>query len=300
MAGESTGAWQNAEKALTDLAALRHFNGSPAEFWPAFLASALDLTGADKLTLLIRPAPGQAWRRMLEWPAQPEPSRLFSIFAAQIEDFAGRAFSDGRLTALIDPKDRSPSGNFSIGSRIVLPQAEDCVILGVISEVNERAARGATVRLGLAASVPEFYQSSLAARQNASKVERLTSALDLSVSVGGENRFFPTALIFCNRVAAQFKCDRVSIGWLERGIVRLRAVSRMEVFDRQMTAAQGLEMAMEEAMDQDDEIIWPVPPAATFVARDHAEFAAREKAGHLCSLPLRVGERAVGIVTCER
>ena len=45
------------------------------------------------------------------------------------------------------------------GTRVVLPQAEDCVLLGVASEINERSAREAAVRLSLAASAPEGVQN---------------------------------------------------------------------------------------------------------------------------------------------
>jgi hypothetical protein len=299
MAGESAEAWQNVEKAMADLANLRQFSGVPTEFWPAFLAAVHQLTGADQLALLIRPS-GQPWRRLADWPPQSPPSRLLSIFFAQAENFANRAFLEGRMSSPLDREEGPSAGNFVIGTRIVLPQAEDCVLIGVISEVNDRSAREAVLRLSLAAAGPEFYQGNLAARQAASNVDKLSSVLDLSVSVSGEKRFFPTALVFCNGLATRFNCDRVSLGWLDRGMVRLRAISRTEHFDRQMAAAQALETAMEEALDQDDEIIWPVPAGASVIARDHGRFATEQKAGHVCSIPLRTGQRPVAVVTCER
>jgi hypothetical protein len=166
--------------------------------------------------------------------------------------------------------------------------------------VSERSARESALRLSLAASTPEFYQGGAAAAQASAKVEKLSSVLDLDLSVSGEKRFFPTALTFCNGLAEQFRCERVSLGWLEHGIVRLRAVSRMEQFDRQMAAAQGLELAMEEALDQDDEILWPAPPGMNGICRDHAKFAEEQKAGNLGSVPIRLEGKPVAAVTCER
>jgi hypothetical protein len=57
---------------------------------------------------------------------------------------------------------------------------------------------------------------------------------------------------------------------------------------------------MEESLDQDDEVIWPAPQGTTAIARDHERFAADQKAGNVCSFPLRAGGAAVGVVTCER
>jgi biotin carboxyl carrier protein len=67
-----------------------------------------------------------------------------------------------------------------------------------------------------------------------------------------------------------------------------------------MAAAQLLEAAMEECVDQDEEIVWPAPEGFTTVARDHEKFAADQKAGNMASLPLRLDGEVVAVLTCER
>ena len=57
---------------------------------------------------------------------------------------------------------------------------------------------------------------------------------------------------------------------------------------------------MEEALDQDEEVVWPAPAGATVILRDHQKFGEEQKVGHLCSLPLRVEGKPVAVVTCER
>lgn len=299
MVGESKNAWGEMEKAIADLRDLRQFSGGSADFWPAYLAAVQKLTGATRLALLIR-SPGQPWRRLADWPQELSPSHLVTTFLNQAESLADRSFLEGCMWAPLVANERIRLGNFVIGARVVLPQTEDCALIGVLAEASEREAREAALRLSLGAAGPEFYQGNLAARQAATNVEKLSSVLDLNFSVSAETRFFPTALVICNSLATRFNCDRVSLGWLERGFVRLRAISRAEHFDRQMAAAQALETAMEEALDQDNEIVWPPPAGASVVARDHGRFAEEHKAGHLCSLPLRIKQRAVAVLTCER
>lgn len=299
MAGRSGGGWENLGKAMADLAALRRFQGPPKEFWPAFLGAVGQLTAADQLVLLAR-KPGEAWGRMADWPPRAAASRLLTDFGARLEELAGRAVRDGRMMDSLDPREGPKAGNFVIGARIPLAQAEECALVGVISEVNERTARDALVRLSLAANTPEFHQVAVEAQESSARVERLSSVLDLNVSVGAEKRFFRMALVFCNSVATRFGCDRVSLGWLRHGTIRLRALSRTEHFDRQTAAAQALETAMEEAADQDCEIVWPVPAGSTEVARDHERYASGQEAGNVCSLPLRSGEEVVAVLTCER
>ena len=299
MVGESKDIGRDVEKAVSDLRDLRQFSGNSADFWAAFLAAVHKLTGADRLALLVR-ASGQPWRRLADWPHNLSPSHLLTAFLTQAESLADRSFLEGCIWGLLAPDERLRAGNFVIGTRIVLTQAEDCALVGVMTEASERGAREAAFRLSLAAAGPEFYQGNVAARQATSNVEKLSYVLDLNLAVSGETQFFPTALIVCNSLATRFNCERVSLGWLERGLVRLRTISRTEHFDRQMVAAQSLETAMEEALDQDNEIVWPVPAGATVIARDHGRFVEEHKVGHICSLPLRAEQRPVAVVTCER
>ena len=67
----------------------------------------------------------------------------------------------------------------------------------------------------------------------------------------------------------------------------MQAVGRTEAFDRQMAAAKALEVAMEEALDQDDEILCATTDGSSTITRDHERFAREQGAGNICSLPLR-------------
>jgi multidrug resistance efflux pump len=80
----------------------------------------------------------------------------------------------------------------------------------------------------------------------------------------------------------------------------LQAISRTESFDRHMAAAKALEIAMEEALDQDDEILFPPPKDSSTISKDHEEFARVHGGGNICSIPLRVDGSPVAVVTCER
>ena len=57
---------------------------------------------------------------------------------------------------------------------------------------------------------------------------------------------------------------------------------------------------MEEALDQDEEILWPCFDADGAVTRDHEAYAKKQQAEHLISLPLRLNDQPLGVLTCER
>jgi hypothetical protein len=302
MATPSQGTNRDYSQPLRENAALRRFAGPPKEFWPRYLACVGQLTGADKLVLLTRDAePSGVWKRMLEWPAHVTPSRMLTAFSAQLDEFAARCSGDEGQMACLEPKASAASSHFILGTRLNIGRPkEECVLACLLSESGEAAARDALVRLQLAAGTPELFQTNLAAGHARADVERYMAALDSTILLNAEKRFLAGALAFCNGLATRFNCDRVSLGWLDGGYVRLRAISRTEKFDRQMAAAKALEVAMEEALDQDDEIVWPRPEGTTVVTRDHEHFAREQNVPSVCSLPLRVDDRPVAAITCER
>lgn len=283
---------------LEELTVLRQFHGEPKSFWPAFLTASAKLAAADVAVLLLG-SPGKTprWAKLGEWTSSPGPSSTRTPFTSNLEAIAERALAETQFVEATDAK----LGIFTVGVRLKLARPEDELMLAVqLKDFTDLAAYETLVRLKLAADVPAAYQYNLAARQARHDVEKFAAVIDLNVPVNQATQFFPAALAFCNGVATRFRCDRASLGWLEGGYIRLRAISRTEQFDRQMAAAQALEAVMEECIDQDEELLWPPPENSTAVVRDHERFATEQKAGFLCSVPLRLDGKAVAVLTCER
>jgi multidrug resistance efflux pump len=284
--------------ALDELSGLRQFPGAPKEFWPRFLGAVARLASADCMVLLLgNPGKTPRWTKIGEWTGSPNPSRVRTNFLSQLEPTAERCL---RENSFVEQNDAA-SGSFTIAIRLKLVRPEEEVILaGLLVDYTDPAARESLTRLGFAADAPSLYQLNLAGRQARQDVEKFAAVLDLLMPVNEATRFLPAALALCNGVATRFRCDRASLGWIEGGYVHLCAMSRTEKFDRQMSAVQSLEMMMEECLDQDEEITWPATEGATSVVKDHETFAKEQKAGNLCSVPLRIDGKAVAVLTGER
>lgn len=284
--------------AAAELAALPQFAGEPAQFWNAFLTAAARLVAAD-LALILRGQPNGTprWARVVQWAARPGPSSDQTPFTSQLERIAGAALAAGRFQEQTD----EGAGIFTLAVRLRLTRPEDELVLALqVRDYTPEAVQEALLRLSLAAGTPLAYQLNLAARQARLDVEKFATVLDLNVPVNQANQFLAAGLALANTIATRLRCDRVSVGWIEGGYVRLRAISRTEHFDRQMAAAQALEVMMEECADQDEEILWPSAPGATTVTRDHAKFAEEQKVAHLLSLPIRLNGQVLGVLSCER
>ena len=286
------------DQASEDLLTLRRFPGVAKEFWQRLIVVAGELAQADIAELLVgRPGQTPHWAKIGEWTAGAGRQRRRAAFAVGIEEAAVRTLQEGCFVE----EDDEASGTFTIGVRLRTQRAEDEVLLlAQLVDFTEAAAREALLRLQLAADTPALYLANLASRQAQADVEKFATVLDLMVPVNAEKRFLAALLAFCNGLATHFKCDRVSVAWQTRGYLRLKAMSRTEKFDRQMVAGQQLEAAMEECLDQDEEIVWPRPEHSTVVVRDHEKFAQEQRVAHLGSLPLRVDDQPVAVLTFER
>jgi len=289
--------------AIRELSNLRNFNGPPNEFWPRYLGAVAGVAAASKAVLLVQdPAQAGAWRRLGEWSANLGSSKLLTAFQTRLEMFATDCAKHGEsLLSLLEQGSSRNADHFVIAATLQLQRSSEfSVVVLLLSEFSEAAAKESLVRVKMAMDVPESYRHRQAQEQATATVLKLTTALDLMVAVNVEKRFLATALAFCNGLSTTFRCQRVSLGWLEGGYIRLRAISRTEKFDAKMEAVRLLETAMDEALDQDEEVLWPAPDVASVATRDHEKFATAHKPGHLCSLPLRLDGKATAVITCER
>lgn len=281
-----------AAEAFDKLDELRGFSGAPGEFWGEFLRVALSFGPASEGMILSRSRGGEPepWKESYRCP--PE-SQLFAALKSErgeFERFTLEAEASGGAAA----RERGV-----VAVRLVTGEKgrSDLLVVRLRPEAN---LPGASTRLRLLADVPLLYERSRAVAEARSDLGRFAVALDLLVLINAQTRAVAAAMTLCNELAARFSCERVSLGWLEKKYVCLQAVSHTEHFERKMELAASIERVMDEALDQDEEIVWPVAETCSAVVRDHEAFARQQAAGHLCSLPIRLNDEPVGVLLLER
>jgi len=129
---------------------------------------------------------------------------------------------------------------------------------------------------------------------------RLQRAIEVLSAVNPQEKFKGAAMTFCNEIASQWQCERVSIGFLKGRYVQLKAMSHTENFSRKMQIVQDIESAMEECLDQDIEILSPAPKEAACVSRAAEKLSGRYGPLNILSFPLRREGEALAVVTLER
>ena len=284
---------QALKQAFARLEELRLFTGPPGQFWPAFLQIALGLApGAEAVLLTRNSASDEAglWKDSFCWPPNTPLPAALKAAKAEFERFAQEVETNGVSTA---------ARGRLIAVRLARTADEQTAIVVIAVTANADVAEAIT-RLRLLVDVPLLYARARAVEQARHEQSRFAGILDLSVLLNAQTRFIGAAMHLCNELAVRHRCERVSLGWLEHGYTRLQAISHTEKFERKMAIAVALEQAMDEALDQDEEILWPPPSESGAVCRDHEAFARTYSAGQLLSVPIRIDTAPVGVLTLER
>lgn len=187
----------------------------------------------------------------------------------------------------------------------------------------EQRSREATQTTMALVEVLCGYAKLHAARQEAKGAWQASAALDLAgkliASINEATGFKGASLQLVNDLARATSADRVALGWVrglgDSGVVRVQALSDTEHVDRRLHMVRMLQAAMEECYDQAHAVVYPVPQAsaaqeegmepavdptlAAAVTHAHRELASSDARLRVASLPIRAGERVVGVVTIE-
>jgi len=281
---------------------IKNFRGAPAEFWPAFLECSARLAGANLGILLIKGQEDGSWKSLFMWPSESPPSvPKLSQLRSGIEKIAEACAHKGYAWTNSGPAQAEHGEVAFLGARLNLEQDERIGVVVLLLDTNSAlSVQEAATRLVLVVDTPVAYQLAQVVSQAKLDVACFSEALDLMVLLNDEKRYMAAAMTFCNELAARYQSERVSLGWLKGAYVRVQAISHMERFEKKMDAVQTLEAAMEEAFDQDEEILWPRPPDTHFVVRDHEAFAREQGVPYMVSVPIRLDDSPVGVVICER
>lgn len=126
-------------------------------------------------------------------------------------------------------------------------------------------------------------------------------ALDILALVLETERFEAASRVAITELATHCACERVSVGYVERGSTAVAAISHSAEFGKRMNLTQMLGAAMDEAVDQRAVLRYPPDPAdEPIVTRAHEQLARSHGAGTILTVPIFVRQSYLGAFTFER
>jgi len=260
----------------------------PEQFCRSWLAVQCQLIGGAQQGIVVLQKPGvETFAPLAYWP---EGSRERTALAEVVE----RALQGGR--GLVEP--RGPD------FRLAYPVRVDGRIRGVvgleISGRDELALQAAMRQLQWGAGWLEVLLRRHADPGEAARL-RIKLMLQLVGAFLMQRDFRDAATALVTDVAAQLGCDRVTLASLERGRLRVEAVSHASQFDARSNLLTATVGAMTEALDQGEAVVHPSEREERLVVTHaHAELAQLAGGAAVASFPLTHNGRAVGALTLER
>ncbi|MBF0453230.1 MAG: efflux RND transporter periplasmic adaptor subunit [Magnetococcales bacterium] len=287
---------------LEGLRALRTSQEAPPKFWSDLLARLGQEIGADFGFLCVLEAPRKTWKTVSDWSSDRH-SNLKGLSEEIIHGLASQVLEQGLVEVNLSFGEQKEAVSGMVGLRLLLGEGQpDTVVIYhlplTLCTSSQRGQRA--LLLELVADLPRSHSNSLALKSSQEAADSSAKALDLLVLINEDQQFLKAAMTLCNEFAARFRCVRVCFGWVEGEYVQVQAISHLERFKRNLEAVQSLESAMEEACDQDQEILWPQPEGGEAITRDHERLSKSEGVDYLLSLPIRAGGEVLAVVTCER
>lgn len=266
------------------------------ELW---LALQCRLSGGVRHALLQLGAPDQGpYLPAASWPAGKAPAQLRSIAAEVLAKRTALAYE-----AADEREAEADAG--STGLLVAEPILIEGALHGVVAfEVSPRVGsevEGLRRRLRLGLGWLDAHIERKAREAEGGSKDRIETVLGLLATTLEHDRFQGAATAFVTELASVLDCDRVSVGFLRNGKLRLDAVSHSARFGRRTNLVRCIEAAMEEALDNQETVVFPAPEASLpRAAQAHKELSRQFGARAICSVPLVRGGEACAAVTLER
>jgi RND family efflux transporter MFP subunit len=271
---------------------------SEKEFCASWLAlQCRTITGvAAGVVLLGAPEEERPYVLAASWPEGPGDFK-------HLAEVAERALKERRGLALRRQSDGTdtPRSRYDIAYPVHVSGRVYGVVVLDIDSRPEDALREAMRQLQWGSAWMEVLCHRGLSTKDAAPLEHLQSVVNLLATAVSPKSFHGAAVALATALATRFGCDRVSIGFLRRGSVRLEAMSHTGQFGEDTNLVRSIDAAMNEARDQETSIVYPDSPDRQAVAsRAHARLARESGNGVICSVPLPGREQIAGVLTLER
>ena len=270
-----------------------------AQSWLALQVSLI--AHAAQGVLVLGDGVGSSFTPVAQWPqgGVQDPEKLAEICERSLGE------GIGLLSELASADGNSADLHKCRRWGIAYPLTIDGKLRGVVAleieTAREDELRSAMEQLQWGMLSLELVFRRIQAREDAVVLSRLRSSVDVLASVLAEEEYTQSCMTFVAGVVELMQCDRVSLGLARGSSIHIQAISHSANFDKRMNFIQALSGAMDEAVLQRREIIYPQPSGeGLLITRSHEDLSKRFGSQSILTVPLYGRERYFGALTLER
>ena len=281
---------------------LRQFDGSAGQFFFHLLSSQCYLSGVEE-GAIFRSGDSRQCDILSLYP-MPVREGVAPGWLSSLVGQVRKGFAEGGSTVISAGESLETENAVDKGTIIVVAiKLSDISSLfaAFYTKVTDKAElKTIQERLELTALMVGLSEGRQGHQKPLEAINRLQRAMEIISAANRQKKFGSVSMALCNEIATQCQCERVSLGVLAGRYVKLKAMSHTEHFSRKMEIAQDVESAMEECLDQDIEVLYPVGAEATYISRAAEKLSQRNHDFTVLSLPLRRDKKVLGVITLER
>lgn len=274
--------------AIPELQSLRHFSGTSETFWPIYLERLGLFFQASKTLLLM--SQGNNWLSLLNHPQST------SFNSELLRDVSYAATSAKSSTSGLHIHNTN-EGRLLVGSLPLDEGSKSIAVALLLEEHQNVSSSNLAVSFQLLSDIPQSFFRYSNVKQDGLNNKAAFEVLELLTTLQDCSGFDQAALTLCNDLNHYHGYSSVSLGWVERGYIRLQAISQHEKPERKMEYCQQIENAMEEALDFNTEIHYT---DSLHSYPRHRDLARQHTPAAIASIPLRDQDKVVGVLTLEQ
>jgi hypothetical protein len=265
-------------------------------FFHAWLSIvAASFPGVTRAEILLKPASGAALTPIGRWPrnADRAAADAFAAGAKPVMDAVVRS----RQPAIESADEKTPT--IFAGYPLIIDDELHGVALVEASIQQGASARRLIRHLQWASAWVEARLRRHAGAASAAFGKQATGLIDIVNAIASAARFHDACHAFATTLARVVGCEQAAIGWRRGLSTHIVALLQTASFERKYDAARAIEMAMDEAIDQNTVLTAPAADAP-FVALAQEELIRSGETAAVVTCPMFHGESAIGAVTLGR
>jgi len=225
-----------------------------------------------------------------------------------LETAQSRAFGLDQKDGLYDGGIGSNKG-YVLTVPVIGEGGRAAAVVTLLIEARSKAAVQSTLAM---AEVLAGYVTLHAGRQEIKRMQQAGLSMELATrligAINAAPNFKGAALRLVNDLTRQLGADRAALGWVGGATgdtVTVVALSDAEKFDTRTKMVRQIADAMDECADQEQAVLFPPPPTGAdlllsqAITTAHRELTGGDTRLSLCSVPLRDGDRTLGVLLVE-
>lgn len=226
------------------------------------------------------------------WPLGEDATDLVKMVAPVIEERCG---------LIGEPDEPDSNQDYLIAYPVTIDESLPAIVILNVHVQDEGQLQSSMGFLHWGTAWLELYFRRRQNSQDRELLSKLETSVDLLAKVLSDENIEGASMRLVTELSSKFSCERVSLGFVVGGRVKIHSLSHSAEFSKRMNLIRAIGSAMDESIDQRQEIIYPpLDESRIQIHIDHEVLAREYGASSILTVPFFLAGEYTGAITLER